>query len=1315
MESTLLNHYKISTLYPDTWPEEKDRDDSSEDEPLPSKKINPRRSKSRYSVLERNASARSSVPGAERSKDGVENLVQKDEPDPLGGQQSVIQVLRQRGVPVEDNQKLRNQFLLSSTTFSPAAFLSQVHSYDTTDDLLSGLDFLSRSIEKKSASLKVLVESNFERFVRAKATIDNVYTEMRSQGLDQEPTPQSLRRQGHSRNASKSSGHWRKTSGPFSPTLSVDLTPNNKRKNALIKETDYGVQPIKTPLLEIAVKAEEVWGPALGGREREDNLKAVLACVEKHRGVFEVAANINDAIKRRDHDTLVEEYVKAQRYANDAKSIVEASTKNRQPMSDADVHQVIVTARMWSDVEEQIQSFKRDVWRRLAGTHFTKTDAHVEAENQKEPYMELITVLLELGVEDNPISVWLFSRYDFLRNKITGTVERLKVEIEILRRRLAAGEKSTAKQLASHLRAAAADGRIATGETIDAPRVMEVWEHIYASMNTLLSSQGGLLGEVVEFWETAQSFIDGKAQRSLPAGINGDSRKHHRLSVDGVKDLSSGAVELLTLLRENVFSIFSDPPIEDLSLLLSPIPKSPDSPTAKSPSPGSLSPFADSRFRYDAANFPPPSPRTGEFWEKYAFWPPYANSLSGAYYLSKMLTLAGTAASNMASLSILRRDPRSSEQLKALVGGLRERCVQAVCAAWNTDAENCKVLEDWKRAPERHDLTNMPQNFMKFEGLLLANLQKILYVSEAKRRADIPDVIVPPSSKLLQIVRVQFVSSLYKALSGMVENAEKGTNAQGAENDVDDMSASFEDMMVAGGVTDTIHSSKKSTRILMTLSNIQSLRNEIVPHLITQFETSFTVKLTDETKQIRDVLSKIDTQLFQSYVAPPTSKLDNIVRDGVASSEWAPIVPRPTNAQAYVYSALLTLVLVHTEVSTTAAPLTAPILKYLLEQLSSSLLEAFKQRQQYSLPALMQATLDVEFLAQTLNNYTTDRASETQSAIYVALDERTDNEARLKLQEELQEMRAILKRLREATRVELCVFTTTSKPPRANLVIVPVSRGQGEAPGRLVERIDLLQGLDLELPEPLVDSCPLRLRRKSYLEVICISCIPTARMYGDDVISYAFDIYLRALKSNKRVLNLVSLIPQFESTPSSLDKMAIDLAPLSSLNVSKHLIPGHNLVPNTSIQNKPLLIYHSCFPSTSSPSQIETHLRSVGVVTPQWRYTMYSTSHFHSTTHEVLVIASGAAKICLGGEDNPGRVEPTVRKGDVIIMPAGVGHRLLEEVESPFLMVGSYPPGKEWDMCYGKAGEETKVKGIATLGWFERDPVYGEKGPALDV
>jgi uncharacterized protein YjlB len=187
------------------------------------------------------------------------------------------------------------------------------------------------------------------------------------------------------------------------------------------------------------------------------------------------------------------------------------------------------------------------------------------------------------------------------------------------------------------------------------------------------------------------------------------------------------------------------------------------------------------------------------------------------------------------------------------------------------------------------------------------------------------------------------------------------------------------------------------------------------------------------------------------------------------------------------------------------------------------------------------------------------------------------------------------------------------------------------------------------------------------------------------------------------------------------------LTPLSSLRVSRHQIPSHNLLPNTSIHNWPLLIYHSAFPpnatqprtsSTSSPRvssvAIESHLVSVGIVEPSWRYSMYPTTHFHSNSHEVLCVACGRARLCFGGEDNPARIEPLVEAGDVIIVPAGVAHRLLEDLGGDFQMVGSYPNGSEtWDMCYGTPEDEGKINTIKSLSWFAGDPIYGDNGPAV--
>lgn len=112
---------------------------------------------------------------------------------------------------------------------------------------------------------------------------------------------------------------------------------------------------------------------------------------------------------------------------------------------------------------------------------------------------------------------------------------------------------------------------------------------------------------------------------------------------------------------------------------------------------------------------------------------------------------------------------------------------------------------------------------------------------------------------------------------------------------------------------------------------------------------------------------------------------------------------------------------------------------------------------------------------------------------------------------------------------------------------------------------------------------------------------------------------------------------------------------------------------------------------------------------------MYSTTHFHCTAHEVLCVASGRAKLCFGGENNPGKVETEVKIGDVIIVPAGVGHRLLQDLDGGFEMVGSYPKGTDWDMCYGREDEKPNIEAIKDLAWFDKDPIYGDEGPALQI
>lgn len=1031
-ERNVLNYYNLQSTNPLEWPKELDDSDDDDDEDNEQRKVAIRRSRSRYSALERAASDRRTLlPGSQQTQDGRANLVQKDEADPLGGSGSVVAMLRQRGLPVEQDSRLRNKFLLSSTTFSPALFLSQAHSDATTDDLIRGMDNLLRSIDQKSASLKVLVETNFERFVRAKATIDNVYMEMRNQGAEQPDTnaPPSPKGTRHNRQISRNSmAHQRLAS------VGNTVTPAKPSKNALRRETDYGTKGVKEPLLEIAQRAEDVWGPALSGREREANLKAVAEEVEKNRQLYELGAELSSAIQQKSYERIVDLYRSARLSVDQAASVAQRATSTDQPLTDHQVHTILVTGRMWTDIQEQITALKQLLWRSLGSPQDTSLD---QGQPRADAHMELISVLLELGVEDSPVQVWLFSRYDHLKNKIATVTQRSKIEIEILRRRLAAADAVQAHEAAAYLRAAAKD----QSEHRDSELVVGFWTTVTSYVNKLVSLTDGLLGEVISFWSTSKSFIDGTKQRALPAGYNGESQKHHRLSEAGVHDLAKGVVELVELIRASLHSLFAEPPTEDISSLYTPatgdIAKTPQSPLF-SPSEGRVG-------NIDERSAPSLLPSRGELWDNYAFWPPRSNALSAVYHIEKMLTMLAHGASEMSTLDPVARDDRLVDGLKDIINTARERCILVVCAAWNADCSSHLYLEDWTRPQDRRDLTRLPSYFTAYQRAVVSGIQQILSLANAVR-ASSRTLVLPPSSSSTASVRRHFLDSVTLFATGLLISMEQSRAPADDEWVFVSQSVpiSVTDGFMAQPDAQVIDTSGHSTRILLTLSNIKYLRASEIPSLLDLFESSFTGRLTDETTAINDKFAEVETRLFEAYTQPITIHLTSLVREGIYSPGWEPQSSRPDRVSYYVYASLMVLVRIHTEISTTLSPISASsagassmppnvattqlvlqeTLSALLVTLSQALLSSFTTRptQRYTLPALIQATLDTEFLSQTLSQYSSPRVNDIQNDIYVELDKRTTNDARSELQKELGVMRGVLKKLREESRVSFGCF-----------------------------------------------------------------------------------------------------------------------------------------------------------------------------------------------------------------------------------------------------------------------------------------------------
>jgi uncharacterized protein YjlB len=113
-----------------------------------------------------------------------------------------------------------------------------------------------------------------------------------------------------------------------------------------------------------------------------------------------------------------------------------------------------------------------------------------------------------------------------------------------------------------------------------------------------------------------------------------------------------------------------------------------------------------------------------------------------------------------------------------------------------------------------------------------------------------------------------------------------------------------------------------------------------------------------------------------------------------------------------------------------------------------------------------------------------------------------------------------------------------------------------------------------------------------------------------------------------------------------------------------------------------------------------------------WVNGVFPYHHYHSTSHEVLVVVSGRASITFGG---PGGETVEVEAGDVVVIPAGVGH-CRESSGGGFSVVGAYPRGQEnYDLRTGGEGDRPEVlENIRNVPLPETDPVFGKSGPLVE-
>ena len=153
------------------------------------------------------------------------------------------------------------------------------------------------------------------------------------------------------------------------------------------------------------------------------------------------------------------------------------------------------------------------------------------------------------------------------------------------------------------------------------------------------------------------------------------------------------------------------------------------------------------------------------------------------------------------------------------------------------------------------------------------------------------------------------------------------------------------------------------------------------------------------------------------------------------------------------------------------------------------------------------------------------------------------------------------------------------------------------------------------------------------------------------------------------------------------------------MQVVAHLLAAGGEIPNH--PRWPLLVYPGAV-AAPSPEAFE-ELFTKNQWPAAWRNGVFPFHHFHSNAHEALGVYSGEVTVQFGGENG---IAVTAKPGDVIVLPAGTGHKKLA-ARGSLGIVGAYPAGQDPDTC--RPGGSYPDIGSVPLP--AADPVHGRGGP----
>lgn len=536
-----------------------------------------------------------------------------------------------------------------------------------------------------------------------------------------------------------------------------------------------------------------------------------------------------------------------------------------------------------------------------------------------EEQEKTLEILLELQGNDEPLWTYFDSQHKQIMEQMNKAYQNAKLTVQAELDRTRTEDSELTTLLAIQLRAAVLGLENKQPEAnLGQSEGEPVWQAIFDLVKNISEV---LLSSLPNFWKISKNFMQGKYKKSSSPGSRRSPTQCRTMALDCVRLYISLVSEFFLL--------------SDIVVMLS----------------------AGSN-----KNMPPMLPTN-------------VHCIATAHHLMK---LSGEIHENVNDLTSMDISPEVSSGLKSLLESVKWRFADILIHTWLRDTNLFYYLEGWRTDSSNQHITRYLSQIEHFQRHLTTAAFKVaggvdlsasVSLSKPVKQNSIPQVFVTKITKA-------FLDALYSFLDGLVLLAsDESPIATGKMLSKEESSGTNH--------LDLLDLSDGDIRMLLVISNFNYLADVLIPSMLSQLEAAFGVSLLEDRQTLMVVVKELDKTLFDGYVNPKSEALKAVMRGGILdpAMDWYE-TPQPTEVRPYMYEVLTTLVGIHAQICSVAEPLLDRTINKLVDQLAEEGLRCFRQIKRFGMGGMLRATLEIEFMHQTLGKHITPNAAETLSNLY---------------------------------------------------------------------------------------------------------------------------------------------------------------------------------------------------------------------------------------------------------------------------------------------------------------------------------------------